>query len=147
MPLTRLALAAAISLAALPALAETPRVTLRISFDPAAARALTDMGEMVTVSSHFYGFPKEGATMTPDEMGMITLGIEDITIHPADATLETGAVLMSAPLDQVEEPLVNVNVYSARFANEDNLLDCNLLPEESLAKLTGPQDILCKLLP
>lgn len=145
--MTRLALAAAISLAALPALAETPRVTLRISFDPAAAKALTDMGEMVTVSSHFYGFPKEGATMTPDEMGMITLGIEDITIHPADATLETGAVLMSAPLDQVEEPLVNVNVYSARFANEDNLLDCNLLPEESLTKLTGPQDILCKLLP
>jgi hypothetical protein len=147
MPVTRLALAAVLCLATLPALADTPRVTLRITFDPAAAKALADMGEMVTVSSHFYGFPKAGATMKPDEMGMITLGIEDITIHPADTTLETGGLLLSAPLDQVEEPLVNVNVYSARFANEDNLLDCNLLPEESLAKMTGPQDITCKLLP
>ena len=147
MPLTRLALAAAVGLAALPALAETPRVTLKITFDPAAAKELADMGEMVTVSSHFFGFPKEGATLKPDEMGMITLGIEDVTIHPADATLEAGGVLTTAPLDQVAEPLVNVNVFSARFVNEDNLLDCSLLPEESLSKLTGPQEIACKLLP
>lgn len=145
--MTRLALAAALCLAGLPALADTPRVTLKITFDPAAAKALSEMGEMVTVSSHFFGFPKEGATMKPDEMGMITLGIEDITIYPADATLEAGAVLMAAPLDQVVEPLLNVNVFSARHVAEDNLLDCGLLPEESLAKMSGPQEITCKLLP
>ena len=145
--MTRLALAAALCLAGLPALADTPRVTLKITFDPAAAKTLSEMGEMVTVSSHFFGFPKEGATMKPDEMGMITLGIEDITIYPADATLEAGAVLMAAPLDQVVEPLLNVNVFSARHVAEDNLLDCGLLPEESLAKMSGPQEITCKLLP
>lgn len=145
--MTRLALAAALCLAGLPALADTPRVTLKITFDPAAAKALSEMGEMVTVSSHFFGFPKEGATMKPDEMGMITLGIEDMTVYPADATLEAGAVLMAAPLDQVVEPLLNVNVFSARHVAEDNLLDCGLLPEESLAKMSGPQEITCKLLP
>lgn len=145
--MTRLCLAAALCLAALPALAETPRVTLKITFDPAAAKALADMGEMVTVSSHFYGFPKEGATMQPDDMGMITLGLEEMTIYPADASVEAGGVLLAAPMDQVVEPLVNVNVFSARHVAEDNLLDCGLLPEESLAKLTGPQEIICKLLP
>lgn len=143
----RLALAATLCLAGLPALADTPRVTLKITFDPAAAKALADMGEMVTVSSHFFGFPNEGATMPPDEMGMITLGIEAITSHPRDAVIEAGGVLLTAPLDQVDEPLLNVNVFSARFAHEDNLLDCSLLPEESLSKLTGPQEITCKLLP
>lgn len=142
-----LILAAPLVLAALPALAETSKVTLHITFDPAAAAKLSELGEMVTVSGFFFGFPKAGATMKPDEMGMITLGIEDITIHPSETTLEVGALLASAPLDQVEEPLLNVNVFSARRAHEDNLLDCNLLPEESLAKLSGPQEISCKLLP
>ncbi|GAB1478430.1 hypothetical protein MASR2M74_09770 [Paracoccaceae bacterium] len=143
----RLVLAATLCLGGLPAHADTPRVTLKIGFDPAAAKALADMGEMVTVSSHFFGFPKEGATMQPDEMGMIPLGIEAITIHPGDAVIEVGGVLTTAPLDQVDEPLLNVNVFSARFVNEDNLLHCSLLPEESLSKLTGPQEITCKLLP
>ena len=50
----RLVLAATLCLAGLPAHADAPRVTLKIGFDPAAAKALADMGEMVTVSSHFF---------------------------------------------------------------------------------------------
>lgn len=145
--MNRFALALALTLAALPALAETPRVKLHVTFDPAAAADLAKRGEMVVIASYFYGFPAPGATLQADEVGQINLGNEEFYINPADTTVEAGGSLIAAPLDQVSELMLNVNVFSARLVHEDNLLDCTLLPDETVSKMTGTQEITCKLLP
>jgi hypothetical protein len=139
-------LALCLSLAALPALADVPQVTLVIRFDPAAAQALAASGERVVVAGYFYGDPAPGATETPDEVGYINLGTEEVTIRPQDARLTLGASLSNAPLDQVTAPMVNVNVYSARWTHEDNLLDCGVV-DGPVAAMTAPQEVFCKLLP
>ncbi len=133
-------------LAAPPALADVPQVTVAIRFDPAAAQALAARGERVVVSGYFYGEPAPGATEAPDEMGLINLGNEEFTIRPQDAQLTLGASLSNATLEQVVEPMLNVNVFSARWTHEDNLLDCGLV-DDAVSKLSGPQEVFCKLLP
>lgn len=142
----RLALTAAIGLSALPALAETPLVTLHVTFEPATAKALADAGEMVVIAGHFFGEPVAGATVQPDEIGQILLGREEFTVRPAETTVVLGSSLGTAPLDQVVEPYLNVNVFTARFTSEDNLIDCGLV-DDAVAKMTGPQEMSCKLLP
>lgn len=141
------AFALALSLATLnAAAAEVPQVTVRIAFDPAAAEALQKRGERVVVAGYFYGEPRPGATEAPDEMGFIDLANEAYTIRARDAVLVLGGSLSNAPLDQVIAPKINVNVYSARFTDENNLLDCGIV-DDDIAALKGPQDIFCKLLP
>lgn len=139
-------LALCLSLFTLPAMADVPQLTLVIRFDPAAAQALAARGERVVVAGYFYGDPAPGATEAPDEMGLINLGTEEVTIRPKEARLTLGASLSNAPLDQVVEPMVNVNVYSARWTHEDNLLDCGLV-DGPVAAMTAPQEVFCKLLP
>lgn len=79
-------------------------------------------------------------------MGFIDLANEAYTIRARDAVLVLGGSLSNAPLDQVIAPKINVNVYSARFTDENNLLDCGIV-DDDIAALKGPQDIFCKLLP
>lgn len=43
-------------------------------------------------------------------------------------------------------PMVNINVYSARFASDDNLLDCGFI-DGPVADFAGTtQTITCKLI-
>ncbi|MFT4151614.1 MAG: hypothetical protein QM656_15540 [Paracoccaceae bacterium] len=129
-----------------PALADS-RIPIHVTFDPEAAKQLAQMGEMVTISAHFYGEAKPDSTLEPDEMGEITLGLEEFTVAPRDVTVDTGASLAVAPAEQVAVPMLNVNVWTARYADENNLLDCGIV-DGAVAELTGKvQEIACKLLP
>ena len=49
-----------LALLATPAIAQETAVTLHISFDAAASTALQEAGEMVIVSTNFYGDPAPG---------------------------------------------------------------------------------------
>lgn len=132
---------------ALPVLADGPRIPLHIRFDADAAKQLGDLGEMVTISAHFYGEAKPDAKLEPDEMGEITLGLEEFTVAPKELRVEVGASLAVAPEDQVKTPMLNVNVWTARYADENNLLDCTTV-DGPVAELAGKeQQISCKLLP
>ncbi len=131
-------------LVASPALAQ--QITLDISFSEKAAQTLADKGELVMVSAYFMGEPAKGASLQPDEMGMIYLGGEDLTLWPRAQTVTIGALLAGAPVDQVTAPRVNVNLYSARISSEDNLLDCTLVDDEVAALTAAPQSVLCKLI-
>lgn len=144
--MNRLVLLAALALASGPALADTPTLTLNLTFDAEAQAALSERGEMVTVSAYFYGDPAPGATAPTDpEMGWINLGAEEYRLPVAPVTLTLGQGLAIAPLDQVVAPMVNVNIFTARLTDENNLIDCGFI-DTAMAELTAPQNLTCTLL-
>jgi len=134
------------ALLAAPATAQETNVTLHISFDAASATKLQETGEMVIISSYFWGDPATGNVLPVNEMGQLYLGGEQATVWPNEQTISIGHSLAGAPVGNVEAPMVNVNVYSARITSEDNLLDCGIVdgPTDALSKTT--QDITCKLI-
>lgn len=134
------------ALLASPALAQETTLTLDIRFDAASTTALQERGEMVVISAIYVGEPAPGNVLPVDEMGMVYLGAEDYTVYPLNQTIQIGHSLGTAPIGNVLEPMVNVNVYSARHTDENNLLDCGIVdgPTESLSK--QPQLISCKLI-
>lgn len=129
-----------------PAVAQETSLTLHITFDAAAATKLQEAGEMVVVSSYYWGDPVAGSFLPVNEMGQLYLGGEQATIWPHEQTITIGGSLGGAPVGNVEAPMVNVNVYSARISAPDNLLDCSLVdgPSDALSKAT--QEITCKLI-
>jgi|GEM_PF-913322 len=141
-----LPLSALFALLCLPAAAQETRLTLHISFDTASTTALQERGEMVVVSVVYTGEPATGNVLPLDEMGMLYLGAESYTVWPLDQTISIGSSLGAAPIGNVNEPLVNVNVYSARLTDDNNLLDCGIVdgPTDAMSKST--QEIACKLL-
>jgi hypothetical protein len=104
------------------------------------------VGERVTVAGYFYGQPAPNATMQADEADQIYLSGEQYTIWPADQTLTFGQSLSQAPMDQVVEPFLNVNIYSARFTSEDNMLDCEIVDDSLKALGTAEHVLNCKLI-
>lgn len=134
------------ALLASPTAAQETNVTLHISFDAASATKLQEAGEMVIVSSYFWGDPAMGNVLALNEMGQLYLGAEQATVWPNGQTISIGHSLAGAPIGNVEAPMVNVNVYSARITSEDNLLDCGIVdgPTDALSKST--QEIACKLI-
>lgn len=134
------------ALLASPAMAQETTLTLDLQFDAASATALQERGEMVVISAYFVGEPADGNVLPVDEMGMVYLGAEDYTVYPLNQTVQIGHSLGAAPIGNVLAPMVNVNVYSARHTDENNLLDCGIVdgPTEPLSK--QPQLISCKLI-
>ena len=121
-------------------------VTVKVHFDPAAAKALAKRGELVILSGYFYGAPAPKATLKADEMDQIYLGGEEYTIWPVDQTVTFGQTLAKAPLDQVVDPSLNVNIYSARRTSEDNLLDCDIVDDTLKVLGTADHVLNCKLI-
>lgn len=131
------------------ALAQTapPVVTITLRLDDAALAELTRRGEKVVVAGWYYGDPAPGTTIPVDEMGMIYLGAEELTIWPAaQTTLTLGANLGSAPLEGVLQPMLNVNVFTARHTDENNLIDCGLVEGPIADLATAPQQMTCTLI-
>jgi hypothetical protein len=136
---------AAAALAVLPAAAQT--VTLDLTFSDRALAELKGRGEGVVVSAYWMGEPAAGATLPASEdIGTIFLLSEEVNLHPGPSRLILGGNLGAAPLDQVTVPMLNVNVFSARWTDEDNLLDCGFL-DDSLSELAAaPQTLHCRLI-
>lgn len=127
------------------ALADGPKISIAISFDDATIARLTSLGEWVTVSAYYSGDPAREDAPT-DEMGMVYLGHEEAQIFPKNQTVELGNFLAGAPLDWVTAPVVNVNVYSARFVDENNILNCGIVDGPVAELSAAVQTISCTLL-
>lgn len=130
---------------AAPLRADTP-LSLDLSFSQRALQELAGLSEMVTVSAFYFGEPAPGATIEPDEEGLIFLGVEEHVVWPLGQTVRLGANLGAMPVGQVVTPQVNINVYSARFGAEDNLLDCALVDGPVQDFIGKPQPVACKLI-
>lgn len=131
---------------ATPAMAQETTLTLDLRFDAASTTALQERGEMVVISAVYAGEPAPGNVLPVDEMGMVYLGAEDYTVYPLNQTVQIGHSLGAAPFGNVLAPMVNVNVYSARHTDEDNLLDCGIVDGPTDALSRQPQLISCKLI-
>ncbi len=121
-------------------------VTIDLTFSDKALTELTARGEGVVIAAYWMGDPAPGATIQANDIGTVFLMSEDLTLHPGPARVVVGSNLSAAPMDQVTVPYLNVNVSSARWTDEDNLLDCEFL-DDTVAKLAAaPQAIHCKLI-
>lgn len=136
----------AVILSAGPVWAE-PAIDLRIVFDPGAAQALNERGELVTVSAYFYATPGPEAGLPLDEMDYAYLGREQVTFWAGDRSLRLGTSLVGAPLDRVPELYVNVNVFTDRRTDEYNLIGCDFLDELVATAAAAPRTLTCRLLP
>ena len=126
--------------------AQTGTVTIDLSFSDRALAELTSRGEGVVVAAYWMGDPAAEATLPANEIGTIFLLSEDITLQAGPAKLVLGGSLASAPLDQVTVPMLNVNVFSARWTSEDNLIDCGFLDAPMADLAAAPQTLHCKLI-
>ncbi len=120
-------------------------VTVELVLDPAVEAELLARGEWVIVNAWYYGDPALDS-VPMDEMGLVFLGEEEATVFPVSQTITLGGFTGGAPRDWVIEPIVNVNVFSARLTDQNNLLDCGIV-EGPVAELSGAvQTITCGLL-
>ena len=121
-------------------------VTIDLTFTDKALAELTTRGEGVVVAAYWMGDPAPGATLQTNEIGTVFLLSEDLTLQPGPARVVLGSNLAAAPMDQVTVPYMNVNVFSARWTDEDNLLDCEVLDDVLATLAAKPQAIHCKLI-
>lgn len=146
MPAFTLRTALALLFAGSPGLATAETVTLNLTFSEPALAHLTLRGEGVTIAAYWMGDPVPGAELPLTEIDTIFLMSEDITLQAGPATVVLGGSLASAPLDQVTVPMLNVNVFSARWTSGDNLIDCGFLDGPLAELAAAPQDLICQLI-
>lgn len=140
----RLALGALLATIGGPAMAQT--VTIDLTFSEKALAELTARGSGLVVAGYWMGEPAPGATFPDTEVGTIFLLSETVTLHPGPARIVLGSNFAAAPVDQVTVPMLNVNVYTDRWTDEYNLIDCGFL-DAPLAELAAkPQTLHCKLI-
>jgi hypothetical protein len=143
-PSLRLALVALLAVMAGQLSAQT--VTIDLTFSDKALTELTTRGEGVVIATYWMGDPIPGATQKTNEIGTILLMSEDLTLHPGPARVVVGSNLSATPMDQVTVPYMNVNVASARWTDENNLLDCDVLDDVVTKLAATSQKIHCKLI-
>ncbi|MDR3373217.1 MAG: hypothetical protein P4L98_05755 [Ancalomicrobiaceae bacterium] len=123
---------------------------VQVSLTPKAAAKLAEIHEKIKVSAYWYGEPSKSAPKREiSEVGQVVLGSEDVQLPGSGgvATI-TGKTARADHLDWLlnREVSVNVNVYTARLADKNNLLDCELV-EDIIVKLqTKPNPVKCKLI-
>lgn len=121
-------------------------IRLNLTFDDETRLTLAQIGERVTVNAIFFGEPTDEGRDFTDEMGQVYLGTETFDIWPVDQTLILGGSLDGMPGDLVVQPMINVNVYTSRIKDENNLINCGII-EGPVAELAeGAQSIACKML-
>jgi hypothetical protein len=79
-------------------------------------------------------------------MGWIYIGYEQITLHAETHTVEIGNGLGKSAMAMPDTPMVNVNVFSARWTDEDNLLNCGIVDGPVAHYIGTTQVITCKLI-
>lgn len=121
---------------------------LKIKFDAKAAARLSELGEKATVSAYYYGEPNADGAGNTNESGQISLGTEDFNISGETQTVTlVGAINTSALAWVVDgHPRVNVNVYSARKAVADNILNCDIFEDYISVGQRKSPNIKCTLL-
>lgn len=142
---TRLAMLAVLGAASgSPALAQDTAIRLALRFDEATLTLLQGMNEWVTVSAYYFAY--DAAADAPvEEDGSVYLGGETVQIYPADQTVTLSGP-GAFPPGWTDAPQINVNVFTARFAAEDNLIWCDLV-EGPVADVTAADNVIsCTLI-
>jgi len=134
--------------AAAPAAADEFGFAVALRFDPATAGALAERGEAVVVSTVFYGEANAEGQDQADDTGTIWLGNAEFTLAPGDQTVVIPGNIDRGALKWVEGGVVkaNVNVFSARYSDERNILDCGIFDDDVRVAQAAVPEIGCALL-
>ena len=119
--------------------------TIDLRLSDASANRLQRMGEKVKIMAYYSGEPKPG--VKPNEDGEIDLGSESREIRPQSQIVSfQGTYDQRTALRKVKgQPRLLINVYSARRAHRDNLLDCGIY-DGSIFRIPPRYTIRCKLI-
>jgi hypothetical protein len=115
---------------------------LDITLSAKAADRLRATREGITVSASYYGDAKKDAEKHADDVGHIDLGTELIRLPgQAGKTHVSGKNVKSERFDWMDGAAkVNVNVFSSRVANKDNILTCDFI-DADVAQVVKSQPI------
>lgn len=119
---------------------------INVSLTPAAASELARTHEGIIAGASWEGEPNANGQKHPDETGRIAVGQEERTRDGAGQILIAGNLDPLAQGRSTKNIDVNVNVYSARRSNPDNILDCDVIdgPANQISGRTFP--VLCSLI-
>ena len=100
---------------------------VRITLSDLAAERLKTTREGIVVSAYYTGEPLPSAENRANQIGTIDLGTENREVIGAEGLVRvTGKKVDFRRLEWIKGPvLLNVNVYSARRTNPDNILSCD----------------------
>jgi hypothetical protein len=125
------------------------RYKVELTFTPRTITELRAMGEKVTIANWYYGLAKEG---TPEDLreenDQISLGENLMGVDPADQIVSVSvSPFAKDKLKHVDgEPMLLINVYTARKAHPDNLINCGIF-DDTLAKAEPTTiEIACDLI-
>jgi hypothetical protein len=121
---------------------------VQLTLTPRAAEKLVATKERIIVAGMYWGAPNAAGKPASDAMGQIPLGEDLVEVAPENAIITVPAAKFNPDqLANVEgAPQVLVNVYSARNAHEDNLLDCGIYEGPVSMAQKQPVDIRCDLI-
>lgn len=119
-----------------------------ISLSDKAAVKLKMQRESLVVSAAYSGAPKPAEQKRTDEIGMITLGAENVEVIGAEGMVRvTGTKIAINRLEWIKGPvMLNVNVFSGRHASEDNILACDFFDGKLSSAVKRPVKLHCSLI-
>jgi len=117
-----------------------------VELTPAAAQKLSALHEKVAVAAYYSGLPAPG--VQPGQDGQVDLGSENQEFAPPQSQVRfTGTAVHADELKTIAgKPRVLINVFSARHASADNLLDCGIFDDEIAVAQAKTPKISCDLL-
>jgi hypothetical protein len=121
--------------------------TVKFLFSEAALAKLTTLKEKVIFNAWYYAEPKPGVTIEGGDPG-VPLGETTRTLEPGNQSITVTPEFDAVQAAEQTQGGVRmlVNVYSARLADENNLLDCGIIDELVTALPSRDNAIACKLI-
>jgi hypothetical protein len=121
---------------------------IELSFSPRTLAKLRELGEKVTVSNFYYGMAAPGAGAKAETMGQVGLGDNAMQVEPVNQIVRVSvSPLDPAKLKDIEgEPKLLINVFTARKAAPDNLINCGIYDDNLARAEAAPLAIDCDLI-
>jgi hypothetical protein len=121
---------------------------VRITLSDLAAERLRTTREGIVVSAYYTGAPLPSAENRANQIGTIDLGAENREVIGAEGLVRiTGKKIDLRRLDWIKGPvMLNVNVYSARRTNPDNILSCDFFDGKLSSAVRTPPTLHCTLI-
>lgn len=113
-----------------------------VTLSPKAAAKLQATHEGITASASYYGDPTPAAAKHADEVGHIDLGNEQVAAPGSAGPVHfSGGNVATDRLGWIQGGVkVNVNVFSSRHSDPDNILACDFI-DGSLAAVIKAQPV------
>lgn len=119
-----------------------------VSLSAKAANRLAVLKEGITVSAAYFGEPTAAARKMAD-MGQISLGEEQVAIvGTGGPAFFSGTAIDRAKFALIKrrEPMVNINVFSSRRSDPNNILACDIYEGAISTAVKTPSTLRCKLI-